>query len=75
MKFKVGDKVYCKYQRGIKKGKVINILKYETLSLIVLFEDGSKDSFTPCGRWLSKSTDPILFKPPIKEKIDKLLEI
>ena len=75
MKFKVGDKVYNTYSSGVKKGKVIEILEYDKLCVIVLFEDGLKDSFTQCGRWLSSSMYPTLFKIKIKPKIDKLLEL
>ena len=81
MKFKVGDKVYATYSSGVKKGKVIEILLddtillYDTLCVLVLFEDGHRDTFTQCGRWLSSSMYPTLFKIKIKDKIDKLLEL
>ena len=78
MKFKVGDKVYCKHHK--KYGFVIRIkrnTKYE-IRVDIINKKGEaliKDvGYTEDGRWYINDNFKSLFKP-IKIKVNKLLEL
>lgn len=78
MKFKVGDKVYCKHHK--KYGFVIRIKRYGIYEIRVdiINKKGEvliKDvGYTKDGRWHTNDNFKSLFRP-LKIKVNKLLEL